>query len=434
MLWLLRSRMIRKPATLLGAACTGAFVGFDRYLLNGVLCSAHCTASPFLAYERLQRYEAERVVRHPVVKSFDVNFLASNSPIEDRFVVGVSRSLGVALFSIIDGHKGYHCSHFLQKHILQYVISKLHSEAKITGTNDLEILLDMNMTQVDGVKEEEEIVHVPLLSESVIEKCLQESFVSLDQDISNEAIADIKRVLQGHSYTADMKERVMRAVEGACALVSFVNQERISVASTGDCRVVLGHKLPDNTWAAVPLTVDQNAKHPGEVERLKKAHPGEENAVIFDNRVLGRLMPFRTFGDVDFKWEEKYLEGIMPVRPEYRTPPYITAEPVISQHKLQKGDRFIILASDGLWELISNENAVNIVAETLEEAKAWSLTSKTTNQCCRQNAATKLLWSSLGGTEETVTGFLNLPIPEHSRLFRDDITVIVVFFKEIDEK
>ena len=443
MLWLLRCRTIRKPATLLGAACTGAFVGFfilDRYLLNGVSCLAHCTASQFLAYERLQRYEAERVVRHPVVKSFDVNFLGSNSPIEDRFVVGVSRSLGVALFSIIDGHKGYRCSHFLQKHILQYVISKLHSEAKLTGTNDLELLLDMNMTlqqtQVDGVKEEEEIVHVPLLSESVIEKCLQESFVSLDQDISNEAIADIKLVLQGHSYTADMKERVMRAVEGACALVSFVNQERISVASTGDCRVVLGHKLPDNTWAAVPLTVDQNAQHPGEVERLKKAHPGEENTVIFADRVLGSLMPFRTFGDVDFKWEKKYLEGIVPVWPDYRTPPYITAEPVISQHKLQKGDGFIILASDGLWERISNENAVKIVAKTLEEAKAWSLTSlfrKTTNQCCRQNAATKLLWSSLGGTEETVTNLLNLN-PGYSRMFRDDITVIVVFFKEIDEK
>ena len=441
MLWSLKCRTIRRPATLLGAACTGAFVGIfvlDRYLLNGVACLASCTANQFLAYERLQRYEANRIVQHPgVVESFDVNFLGSNSPIEDRFVVGVSQRLGVALFSVIDGHKGYRCSHYLQKHILPYVISKLHGEAELTGAHDLKILLDMNTTvqqqmQVNDDDAKEESAYVPpLLSESVIEKCLRESFVSLDQDISNEAISDIKLALQGHSFTPDMKERVMRAVDGACALVSFVNREGISVASTGDCRVVLGRKLPDNTWSAVPLTVDQNAQHPGEVERIKREHPGEENSVIVANRVLGSLMPFRTFGDVDFKWERKYLEGIVPTWPNYKTPPYITAEPVVSRHRLQSGDKFIILASDGLWERMSNEEAVNVVAETIKD-DSWFLTSlfrKSADKCCRRNAATELLWQSLGGTDETVTNLLNLD-PQYSRMFRDDITIIVAFFRE----
>lgn len=439
MLRLLRCRTFRRPVTLLGAACTGAFVGFfvlDRYLLNGVACLASCAANQCLAYERLQRYEAGGIVQHPVVKSFDVNFLGSNSPIEDRFVVGISQRLGVALFSVIDGHKGYHCSHHLQKHILQYVTSKLHSEAALTGAHDLRILLDMNTTvqqmQVKNGGAEGESVHVPpLLSESVIEKCLRESFVSLDQDISNEAVSDIQLVLQGHSFTADMKERVMRAIDGACALVSSVTQEGISVASTGDCRAVLGRKLPDDTWTAVPLTVDQNAEHPGEVERIKREHPGEENTVIIANRVLGSLMPFRTFGDVDFKWERKYLEGIVPLWPNYKTPPYITAEPVVSQHKLQHGDKFVILASDGLWERMSNEEAVNIVAKTIKD-DAWFLTTlfrKTADKCCRRNAATDLLWNSLGGTEKTVADLLSVD-SKYSRMFRDDITVIVVFFKE----
>ena len=46
-------------------------------------------------------------------------------------------------------------------------------------------------------------------------------------------------------------------------------------------------------------------------------------------------MPFRTFGDVDFKWE-KYLEGIVQVWPNYYTPPYVIAEPVITKHKIRQ--------------------------------------------------------------------------------------------------
>ena len=110
----------------------------------------------------------------------------------------------------------------------------------------------------------------------------------------------------------------MTAIDGACSIVSLVRESDIFVANTGDCRVVVGHQVPNGTWQAIPLSVDQNAQHPGEVERIKKAHPGEENTVIMNGRVLGNLMPFRTFGDVDFKWEKKYLESVgIPLSPFY---------------------------------------------------------------------------------------------------------------------
>ena len=41
--------------------------------------------------------------------------------------------------------------------------------------------------------------------------------------------------------------------------------------------------------------------------------------------------------------------------------PVLTAEPSICVHKLQSQDRFLIFASDGLWEHMSNEAAVKIV-------------------------------------------------------------------------
>ena len=440
--WLLRSRILRRPVALLGAACTSVLFGvfvFNKVLVNSAAsCVVSCKMASFASYERLQKNEASKKMKHSMIESFDVNFLGSNSPIEDRFVVGTSANLGVSLFSLIDGHKGGRCSHFLQKHILRYIVSALHQAASLPQKTDLEIILDMNMSLNFRSKSEDASRHdntLPL-DHATIEKCLKESFVHLDSDISEAALADIKLVLSGHSFTTEMKERVMTAIEGACAIAALVQHQDVFVANTGDCRVVVGQKLPDGRWQAVPLSHDQNAHNEDEVGRLKSSHTGEENTVIIQDRVLGSLMPFRTFGDVDFKWEKKYLEGIVQVWPNYLTPPYVIAEPVVTRHEIQKSDRFMILASDGLWEKISNEDAVNVVVQSMKGAvgknKSWFSTffkgGRDASECCLENAATQLIWHALGGTDDGVQELLNLD-PRWSRMFRDDITVIVVFFR-----
>lgn len=412
----------------------------NRFFLNSAAsCIASCstTIKSYIPYERLQKNEASKKMRHPIIRSFDVNFLGSNSPIEDRFVSGLSQSLGISLFSVIDGHKGFRCSEFIQKYLLQYVTSAL--SAQIYGDNkpDLEICMDMNHTSTTSesylAKVADSTHSIP---SSVIDECLIASFNSLDEFISSQALNDAKRILQGHSMAPDMKERVLRAIEGACVTLAVVQSDSISVATTGDCRVVLGQQQKDNKWTALPLSVDQNAMNEFEVERLKKAHPGEEDTVIFNGRVLGSLMPFRTFGDVDFKWEGKYLNDIVPVWPNYRTPPYITAEPVVTHHKITGRDRFMVIASDGLWERLSNDDVVNIVVQAIEQEKpdhgrSFSLfnlfVKGESDTCCKPNAATELLWQALGGTEEEVSRLLDVP-PSYSRMVRDDITIIVVFF------
>ena len=443
--WLLRSRMLRRPVALLGAACTSVLFGvfvFNKVLVNSATsCVALCKMSSFASYERLQKNEASRKMGHPMIKSFHVNFLGSNSPIEDRFVVGTSAKLGATFFSLIDGHKGGRCSHFLQKHILKYITSTLHKAAGLSHSSDLQVVMDMNssmsiMGNSEGESWNSEYKASPL-DHTVIEKCLKESFVQLDSDISEAALADIKMISMGHSFTSEMKERISTAIEGACAVAAMVQENHVFVANTGDCRVVIGQKLPDNTWQAVPLSHDHNVHNEAEVDRLKSSHPGEEDTVIIQDRVLGSLMPFRTFGDVDFKWEKKYLEGIVQVWPNYLTPPYMTAEPVVTKHEIQPGDKFMILASDGLWERISNEDAVNVVVQAArntapQKGRSWLSTFVKWGgeefECCLENAATQLLWHALGGTDAAVTKLLNV---DHrwSRMFRDDITVIVVFFE-----
>lgn len=58
------------------------------------------------------------------------------------------------------------------------------------------------------------------------------------------------------------------------------------------CAVLVTPDEEDEDWKVEVLTVDQNGDNPAEVERVRREHPGEPEAVL-GNRVLGALAPFR---------------------------------------------------------------------------------------------------------------------------------------------
>lgn len=71
----------------------------------------------------------------------------------------------------------------------------------------------------------------------------------------------------------------------------------------------------------------------------------------------------RSIGDAYLKKAEFNRE---PLPSKYRLAetffkPILSSEPSISSHKLHPDDQFLIFASDGLWEHLSNQEAVNIV-------------------------------------------------------------------------
>lgn len=438
-----------------GAACTSVLVGvlvFDKLLssahnspLTKTLYScSNISKSP--SYAALQKNEASRTVKGSVFKGFDVVFLGSNSPIEDRFVVGASEKLDAAFFSVIDGHKGTHCSQHLQENINQHVSQNLHESLGLK--DDLKIILDMGRSFESGAASDRGKHDLVLdagasprstksnVTPDMLKQCLKDSFVRLDKEMSESALKEVQHIISGRVATADMKSKILTALEGACALTAVVRKDSVTVASTGDCRVVLGHKAgKGDKWEAYALTSDQNAHNTDEVKRLLAAHPGEEDTLIVEDRILGSLMPFRTFGDVDYKWEKKYLTMLVPVFPNYKTPPYVTAEPVLSQHHVVEGDRFLIIASDGLWERMSSEEAVNIVGRVVSRScdnqklpfvRSFLWSKIEVSSCCDENAATSLLWHALGGSESSVSNLLRLN-PSVSRMYRDDITIMVVY-------
>jgi len=327
-----------------------------------------------------------------------------------------------------------------------------------------------------------------------VDAAIKKGFLKLDDEIVHQSV---QKVLQANNKTA-AAQLLAPALSGSCALLSFYDSrsQLLRVACTGDSRAVLGRRLPNGKWTATPLSVDQTGSNPDEAERLRRLHPGEPN-VVRNGRVLGGLEPTRAFGDASYKWSREVSEKLRQhffarsISPILKTPPYVTAEPVITTTKIEpeRGD-FVVMATDGLWEMLTNEEVVGLVGKWLEHnghklnpnsagvAAAGGSTShfdavwsrifgsrsstsglpvevpppstkdsaegqKTPFRGVRQwsgtdadgpfvvqdsNVATHLVRNALGGrNQEQVSALLTLPAPI-SRRYRDDLTVQVIFF------
>lgn len=66
---------------------------------------------------------------------------------------------------------------------------------------------------------------------------------------------------------------------------------------------------------------------------------------VSEGRVNGSLNLSRALGDMDFKQSKELLPAEQ----------MITAMPDVRTLRLQSGDEFLILACDGIWEMLTNQ-------------------------------------------------------------------------------
>lgn len=217
------------------------------------------------------------------------------------------------------------------------------------------------------------------------------------------------------------------------ASVLLVHPTGYYVANTGDCRIVLGSAVGPETNSelrvdplrvgATPLSEDQTGATASEVARLQKEHPGEQ--VVYGGRILGGLQPSRAFGDSHYKWSRERLQEVKRrSRDEtYATPPYVTARPEVVYQARHPTDRFIILATDGLWDVLPNELAVELAATAMNQPPA------STNDLSNDTApvASFVTRAALAAYAERVNLSLQKLVEYYlPRDVRDDITTTVV--------
>ncbi|KAI7743002.1 hypothetical protein M8C21_032667 [Ambrosia artemisiifolia] len=196
-------------------------------------------------------------------------------------------------------------------------------------------------------------------------------------------------------YDLELHPIIDSFYSGTAAVTIIREGDLIVLANVGDSRAVLGTTSDDGSLVGVQLTVDFKPNLPEERERIYKSggsvcesddEPGVSRirASIDETPEGPGLALSRAFGDFfvkDF--------GLI-------------SEPDVIQRTLTTRDHFVILATDGLWDVVSNEKAVEIVSSSAAE---------------RDESAKRLVEYAASQWKSKRPGFA-----------ADDISVVCIFF------
>ncbi|SRR6266404_3933654 len=135
---------------------------------------------------------------------------------------------------------------------------------------------------------------------------------------------------------------------GSTASVVFIKDNIAHFAHVGDSRMLL-----EEDGKIDFVTSDHKPNRADEYIRIE-----DNNGLIFNKRVNGFLAVSRAFGDYGL---DKRL---------------IIAEPEYRELSLTKKNRFLVLATDGLWDMVASEEVVGILCAKQSRVNDMNLLAK----------------------------------------------------------
>ena len=216
--------------------------------------------------------------------------------------------------SVCDGHgvEGHFVSDFI-KETLPYDMS--------------ENLKNMNIITEDE-KEKNKIYQI-----------IKETFI-----IANEKLVD--------------NEEINSLFSGSTCVSVIYTPEKLIVPNIGDSRAVLGRLInkENNEYKAINLSRDHKPTEKDEAQR------------IIEND--GRIQPFTEEGEFvgpERVWiKEEDVPGLAMTRSfgdRVAATVGVMSEPEIKEFDFDENDKFMIIASDGIWEFISSQECVNFIKD-----------------------------------------------------------------------
>ncbi|KAG7027981.1 putative protein phosphatase 2C 38, partial [Cucurbita argyrosperma subsp. argyrosperma] len=247
-------------------------------------------------------------------------------------------------------------------------------------------------------------------------------YASLHQNISENVIRKAFAATEEGFLSLVQKQWLNEpkiASAGSCCLVGIICNGQLYIANAGDSRVVLGRtERATKEIIAIQLSTEHNAGIESVRDELRMVHPEDPQIVILKHnvwRVEGIIQVSRSIGDAYLK---KAKFNRPPLPPKFQLPepfyvPILSAEPSILVHKLRPDDQYLIFASDGLWEHLSNQKAVDIVNSYSRNGIARRLVKAALREAAKKR---EMRYSDLKKIDRGVR-----------RHFHDDISVVVVF-------
>jgi len=212
-----------------------------------------------------------------------------------------------AFFAVFDGHAGARVSAHCSQHLLNSITSA--EEFNETPLKSAATVVEDEV--IEGIK-----------------KGIRAGFLKLDENMRQ-----MPEVVSGEDKSG---------TTAVCALISPV---LLFVANCGDSRGVLYRK-----GGIGFSTQDHKPVNPTEKERIQNA-----GGSVMIQRVNGSLAVSRALGD----YEYKNVDGKGPCEQ------LVSPEPEIYVEKRRPEDEFLVLACDGVWDVMTNEDLCSFVRSRL---------------------------------------------------------------------
>ena len=202
-----------------------------------------------------------------------------------------------SFFAVFDGHAGAR-------------VSAICSEELLTEITNNEDFKKGNVDQANGGQE---------IAAENIKRAIKQGFLALD-----DRMRELPEVMSGEDKS------------GSTAVCVMISPQHLFFANCGDSRAVLCRK-GDVTFS----TQDHKPINPEEKTRIQNA-----GGSVMIQRVNGSLAVSRALGDFEYK----NVQGKGPCEQ------LVSPEPEIFEiERTAAEDEFVILACDGIWDVMSNE-------------------------------------------------------------------------------
>ncbi|VDI49585.1 protein phosphatase 1B [Mytilus galloprovincialis] len=231
-------------------------------------------------------------------------------------VIGLPNGLkDWSFFAVFDGHAGARVSAHCAEQLLDHIITNEDFRGKIEMKEGTEIQPSF---------------------EDVI-KGVKTGFLKLD-----EKMRSMPEMASGEDKS------------GSTAVCTIVSPNHIFFGNCGDSRAVLSR-----AGKCVFSTQDHKPVNPTEKERIQKA-----GGSVMIQRVNGSLAVSRALGDFEYK----NVQGMGPCEQ------LVSPEPeIFMEDRNQQEDEFIVLACDGIWDVMSNDELCDFVRSRMRLTSSLEL-------------------------------------------------------------
>jgi serine/threonine protein phosphatase PrpC len=304
---------------------------------------------------------------------------------EDRQVVvqGLGGDANVTLAAVFDGHRGYEVAAYaaaqMPRHLLVASVQLRSVPSSSSSSSEL--------PAAD--------------SSSGPAQALQQAFLATD--------AGFWQTWQAEMHANAAVGQYAERYPGCTALAAVIAGRQLFVANAGDGRAVLSRG-----GTAVPLSRQHTADL--EDERARVVASGGTVQYRGGSWRVGpaALQVTRALGDFDLKRPAQQQQQQHP----YQQQPYststcsssptvapaaampVTADPEVVSLQLNSGDQFLILGTDGLWDVMTDQEAVGLVQDTVKDPAL-----------CAKRLVTEAL---ARGSKDNVTAVVVFLQPKHT--------------------